>query len=149
MLFRSPENFNTYILARSLDVTKPKNIIDEIINVDSIYLYLGKEEPYIVFSEGDKHLKVYNLDIDTKGIRNQVNEIEKRKDYTYYYLMKETLNVDNNIYIPYKMNKAVPLVYVENELNVSNIEESRSIAEKFFDKEIDYIREIIENNGSI
>lgn len=149
IVFYFPEKFSTYILARSLDVIKPNSIIDKIDKIDNIYLYLGRQEPYIIFSDGVNHLKVYDLNIDISNIKNQVRKMEETKSYTYYYPMKDTLKIDNNIYIPYKMAKTIPLVYVENELNVSNIEEIRNIAEDFFNKDIDYIREIIENNGSI
>lgn len=149
IVFYFPEKYSTYILARSLGVSKPNYVTEKMPKVDEIYFYLGRKELFIVFSEGDKHLKVYNLDIDTEIIKNQVREIEERKDYTYYYSMKDTLGVDNNIYITYKMAQNLPKVYVENELDIYNIDEIRNIAEKFFDKDIDYIREIIENNGSI
>jgi hypothetical protein len=95
--------------------------------VDEIYFYLGRKEAFVVFSEGDKHLKVYNLDMDTEIIKNQVREIEERKDYTYYYSMKDTLGVDNNIYITYKMAQNLPKVYVKNELDIYDIDEIRNI----------------------
>jgi hypothetical protein len=149
IVFYFPEKYSTYILARSLGVSKPNYIIEKMPKIDEIYFYLGRKEAFVVFSEGDKHLKVYNLDMDTEIIKNQVREIEERKDYTYYYSMKDTLGVDNNIYITYKMAQNLPKVYVKNELDIYDIDEIRNIAEKFFDKDIDYIREIIENNGSI
>ena len=43
----------------------------------------------------------------------------------------------------------MPLIYVENELDVDDIDGIREIAEAFFDKDIEYLREIIEGNGSI
>ena len=149
IVFYFPEKYSTYILARSLGVSKPNYVTEKMPKVDEIYFYLGRKEAFVVFSEGDKHLKVYNLDMDTEIIKNQVREIEERKDYTYYYSMKDTLGVDNNIYITYKMAQNLPKVYVKNELDIYDIDEIRNIAEKFFDKDIDYIREIIENNGSI
>ncbi|WP_025642177.1 hypothetical protein [Schnuerera ultunensis] len=148
IVFYFPEKFSTYILARSLDVTKPNSITEKIPNVDNIYLYLGPEEPYVVFSEKDRHLKVYDPNLDLENVKNKLKAIEE-KDYTYYYPIRETLNVDNNVYIPYRMSKSMPLVYVENELNTDNIKEIRNIAEIFFKRNIDYLREIVENNGSI
>ncbi len=149
IVFYFPEKYNTYILARSLDVTKPNNITEKMPKIDSIYFYLGREEPFVVFSDGSEHLKVYNLGIDIGAIKNQVKGIEERKDYTYYYSMRDSMGVNSNVYITYNMARNMPLIYVQNELNIHNIDEIRSIAEKFFDKDIDYIREIIENNGSI
>ena len=149
IVFYFPEKFNTYIIARSLGVAEPNNITEKMSKIDRIYLYLGKEDPFFVFSEGDKHLKVYDVNVDTEVVKKQVKKIEEEKEYTYYYPMKDTLGGDNNIFIPYEMAKTLPLIYVENELDVYDIEQIRSIAEGFFNKDIDYIREIIEDNGSI
>jgi regulatory protein YycH of two-component signal transduction system YycFG len=52
IVFYFPEKYNTYILARSLDVTKPNGITEKMPKIDSIYFYLGREEPFVVFSEG-------------------------------------------------------------------------------------------------
>ncbi|HSH35062.1 hypothetical protein [Schnuerera sp.] len=149
IVFYFPEKFSTYILARSLDVAKPNSITDKMPDVDSIYFYLGREEPYVVFSDGDEHLKIYDSNSDFESIKNKLKIIEQEKNYTFYYPIRETLGIDNDVYIPYKMSKIMPLVYVENELNTDDIDEIREIAEIFFEKNIDYIREIIENNGSI
>ena len=149
IVFYFPEKFNTYILARSLDVTKPNNITEKISKVDSIYFYLGRENPYVVFSNGDQHLKVYDLHMDVENIKKKLKQIEEGKNYTFYYSMKDSLGIDNHIYIPYKMTKTMPKVFVENELDINDIDNVRNIAKVFFDKSIDYIREIIENNGSI
>lgn len=148
IVFYFPEKFNTHILARSLGATKPNNVTEKIPIVDSIYFYLGKDNPFFVFSDGEKHLKVYGLDIDIGSVKNHIKRIEEKRNYTYYYSMRETLGV-NNIYIPYEMAKGLPVVYVENELNIYDIEKIRDIVKKFFNRDIDYIREIIENNGSL
>ncbi|NLW22750.1 MAG: hypothetical protein GXY88_05805 [Tissierellia bacterium] len=149
IVFYFPEKFNSYLLARSLNIAKPNSIPERIPTIESIYCYLGRGEPYVVFSEGKRHLKVYNLNIDMKDIKDIVNDIERRGDYTNYYSMKEALGIDNDIYIPINMSKTMPLIYVENELDVDDIDGIREIAEAFFDKDIEYLREIIEGNGSI
>ncbi|GMG98091.1 hypothetical protein EN5CB1_29170 [Tepidimicrobium xylanilyticum] len=148
IVFYFPENFNTYILARSLGVQKPGDIVENIADINRIYFYLGAGEPYIIFSNGKENLKVYSSNLNLDSIKNRLKAIENA-DYTYYYPIRETLNVNNDIYIPYRMSKNLPIVYVENELKTDDIEEMRGIAEIFFKKDIDYIREIIENNGSI
>ncbi|NLV77395.1 MAG: hypothetical protein GX023_10545 [Tissierellia bacterium] len=149
IVFYFPEKFSTYILARSLEVNKPNNITEKIPDIDSIYIYLGIGDPFFIFSNEDKHLMVYDLGIDVKELKEYVKEIEETGDYTYYYSMKDTLGSNNDIFIPIEMSQNVPLAYVENELIPNNIEEVRIIAEKYFNKDIDYIREIVENNGSI
>lgn len=147
--FYFPENFNTYIISRSLNIAKPNGIAEEMPEIDRIYFYLGKDDPFFVFSKGDNHLKVYNLDIDIENLRERVKEIEDGKNFTYYYSMKDTLGSNNDLFISYEMTKNMPNVYVENEFNTYDIDEIRNLAQKFFNRDIDYIREIIEDNGSI
>lgn len=149
IVFYFPEEFNTYIISKSLNITKPNNIAKEISEIDSIYFYLGRGEPFFIFSQGDKHLKLYNIDVDLEGLREQVRKIEDRKDFTYYYPMRDTLDADNNLFISYEMTKSMPKIYVENEFNINDIDEIREMAERFFNKDIDYIGEIIEDSGSI
>lgn len=149
IVFYFPERYNIYILARFLGVSKVNDITKQIDEIDSIYIYLGMDEPYVVFNDGDKHFKIYDLNLNTEEIKSRVNEIEQSGEYTYYYPMRETQNVDNDIYLPYKMSKTIPIVYVKNELNTDNINDIRRIAEEFFEREIDYIREIVEDNGSV
>ncbi len=45
--------------------------------------------------------------------------------------MKDTLGGNNNIFIPYEMTRPLPLIHVENELDVYNIKEMRNLAEGF------------------
>lgn len=149
IVFYFPEKYNTYILARSLDVSKPNSITEKIPEVDSIYIHLGSDKPYIVFSQDDQYLKVYDSNLNLDAIKSKVDEIEESKNFTFYYPMRDTLNVNSDIYIPISMSKVIPTIYVENELNTDNIEDMRNIAEAFFQVDIDYIGEIIERNGSI
>jgi len=149
IVFYFPEEYNTYILARFLDIPQPNDITEKIEKVDSIYVYLGQGEPFFVFSHKDFHLKIHEIDLDLEYVKTKVGQIEKSNNITYYYPMRDSLNVDNDIYIPYKMSKAIPAIYVKNEINTDNIEDIREIAEVFFQKDIDYIREIVENNGSV
>lgn len=149
IVFYFPEQYNTYILARFLDVSQPNDITDKIQSIDSIYFYLGKEKPYLVLSNESFHLKIYESNLTFESIKAKVNTIESIGSLTYYYPMRDTVDVNNHIYIPVKMSKAIPTVYVENEINTDNIEDLRNIAEVFFRQDIDYIREIVENNGSV
>jgi regulatory protein YycH of two-component signal transduction system YycFG len=147
IIFYFPEKINTYILAKALDVKDPNSIADIMPSITSIYLYLGKDDTFFVFSTKDEHLAVYDLTIDTKYLRDQLISIEEAKDYTRYYSI-ESFGIKNDIYIPDEMSNTLPTVYVENEISSMDEHRTREIAKKFFNKDIDYIKEIIENNGS-
>ena len=58
--FYFPEEFNTYIISRSLNISKPNDIVKKIEEIDNIYLYLGKGDPFLIFSQGKKHIKISN-----------------------------------------------------------------------------------------
>lgn len=149
IVFYFPEQFNVYILARFLDVPQPNDIVEKIQEVDSIYFHLGNDEPFLILSKEDFHLKIFEPTIKLEALKSKISAMENIGNITYYYPMRDTVDVNNNIYIPVKMSKSIPVVYVENEINTDNIEDLRNIAELFFQKDIDYIREIVENNGSV
>lgn len=148
MVFYFPEKVNTYILAKALDVKNPNLIVDTMPNIDKIYIYLGNEDPFFVFSYEDKNVVVYDKTIDVSKLKEQIVLIEQEKKYNYYYSMKETIGTNKDIYIPYEMGNILPQIYVENEIRTLDDDKKRERAEKFFNKDIDYIREIVESNGS-
>lgn len=146
--FYFPEEINTYILAKALDVQKPNHIVDTIPNIDTIYVYLGSGDPFFVFSSKDMDIAIYDVDIDIISIEERVAKIESEKKYNYYYSMKETAGTNKDIYVPYEMKNNLPLIYVENEIRTLNEGKKRDLAESFFNRDIDYIREITESNKS-
>lgn len=146
--FIFPEKVNTYILNKSLEIKNPNDIYNTLPEIDSIYIYLEKDKPFLIFSNSQVHIKISDPNIETRGLREVLNGIEEKGDYTYYYSMRDTLGSMNDIYIPYEMTSSLPIVYVDNEININNKKEITQIAEKFFDRDIDYLREIVENNGS-
>lgn len=148
IIFYFSDKINTYILTKAWNVKKPNNIVDSMPNVDSIYIYLGNSDPFFVFSDGDEHLAVYDNTIDLQELREQMINIDKNKDYVYYYSMKETLETKNDIFIPFEIKNSLPQVYVSNELALLNYSQKTALAESFFNRSIDYIREIVESNGS-
>lgn len=149
VIYYFPVKLNTYILARALNVSKPNDITDKIEELDSIYVYLDDGKPYVVFSQEQRHLKVYDSSLITESIKNRLTQIEKEKSYTYYYSIRDIFKVDNDLFLPYEISKKVPTAYIENQLNTNDIEHTRKKAEEFFNKQIDYIREIVEDSGSI
>ncbi len=146
--FYFPEKANTYLLARALDVKDPSFIVDMIANVDSIFVYLGKEGSFFVFSGDNKNLALRENNLDLGDLRNLFHEIESEKNYNYYYSSKDTYGTERDIFLPYEMKNSIQTVYVENEIRGFDIEKKRELAEKFLNKSIDDIREIVEDNES-
>lgn len=153
IVFYFPEKINTYLLAKALDVKDPNLIVDTISHVKSIYIYLGNGDPFFVLSDEARHKIIYSSSIEVENIKKQFLAIEQdairqEKGYNFYYSLKDTYGADKDIYVPYEMKGTVPTVYVENQIRNLDIKGKREIAEKFFGKSIDYIREIVEGNES-
>ncbi|MDR7854995.1 hypothetical protein [Tissierella sp.] len=148
IIFYFPEKVNTYILAKALDVKDPNTIVDILPSVKSIYIYLGNEDPFFVLSDSEKNIAIYDQSIDVDKLKEQVLEIEEKKDHNYFFSMKEKYGINNEVYVPYEMQNNLPQIYVENEIRNLDDGEKKQMAEKFFNKDIDYIREIEESNGS-
>lgn len=148
IVFCFPEEVNTYILSKVLDIEKPNSIVDVIPNIDSIYLYLGEKSPFYIFSNNDIHYMVYKKDLDMAQLKEKVVEIEQEKNYNYYDSIESRYGIKNQIFIPYEMNTHIPRVFVENKIVSFTEEDKKQLVEKFFEKDIDYIREIVESNGS-
>lgn len=147
--FYLPEAISPYLLAKVLNTKDSGDISKSVSNIDGIYIYLEKKAPFVVLSNDCKHFKVENINIETKGLRQIVTLIENKGDYTHYYSMKDTLESQNDIYIPYEMNNNLSIVYIENEIDIDKAMEIEDIAENFFQKDIDYIKEIVEDDGSL
>lgn len=148
VIFYFAENINTYILSKAWDVDDPNKIVDMLDSIDSIYIYLGNGDPFFIMSGGNTHLRVEVQNLDLDDLKSTVAEIDQKGEYPYYYSMRKTLNIDNDIYIPYEMNTTLPTVYVSNGVKSLNQGDKIKLAERFLNKDIDYITEIMEGNGS-
>ncbi|MGF7059328.1 hypothetical protein [Brassicibacter mesophilus] len=146
--FYFSEEVYTYIVGKTLNVDIPNQVYDNMKKFDSIYFYLG-EKPFITFTDGTYHLKVTFQSTSIDGLRQITQEIDG-SNYTKYYSLTEVLpGVQNNAYIPLTMTYGVPQVSVNNEIDIQDDAEIDSIAKLFFDRNIDYIRRIEENDGSV
>ena len=114
IVFYFPEKVNTYILAKAFNIKEPNLIVDEVPNIDSIYVYLGDMEAFFIFSNEEKSVGVRNKSIDPISLRQQLAKIEEDKNYNFYQTMRERMEVDNDIFIPYEMKNTIPAVFVEN-----------------------------------
>ncbi len=148
VVFYFPEKVNTYILSKILNVDNPNQLVDNIPEIDSIYIYVGEGKAFYILSDESDHFKVYKEDFDVSALNQKIDDIEQAKNYNYYDSMENRLGIKNNIFIPYEMNNPMPRVFVENKIISFTEEEKIQLVEKFFNKDINYIREIVESNGS-
>src|SRR5690606_6152594 len=111
-------------------------------------VYLGTSEPFFVFSNNNQYIMAYDIKIDTNPLKEELLKIEQSYSYDRYYSMREIYRIENDIYIPYQVENKVPIVYVSNEIATLDDKQKDELAERFFNEDINYIREIVENNGS-
>lgn len=148
IVFYFPEKLNTYILAKSWDVNSPNRVADAIPNIVEIYIYLGDKDPFFVFSDEESYSLVKASNIDNGHLKEKFAQIDEAKNYDYYYSMREIYDIENDIYIPYATDYRLSTIHFSNALVNLEVDEKRQVAERFFNKGIDYIREIVESNGS-
>ena len=148
LIFYFPEEISSYILATAWNIKKPNNIVDTIPSISSIYIYLGNGEPFFVLTGAENRIIVRDFIIDTTALKTEINSIEVEKEYPNYYSMRERLDTDNDTYVLFKTNNLLPRVIVTNEIAIMNDTQKNNLAKRFFNKEIGYIREIVEANGS-
>lgn len=147
LVFYFPSEVNTYILTRAWDIKDANMIVDTIPKVESIYVYLGNNSPFFVFSGDNKHISVSLEDIDTTALVLELDKIAEAKEHTYYHSMKD-YGVKSDIFVPFEIEYTLPEIYVANEIFSYSTREKEQLAEKFLESDIDYIREIEEKNGS-
>lgn len=101
-----------------------------------------------VFSAGNSYSLVRGSNVDNKDLKEKLAQIDEVKNYDYYYSMREIYGIENDIYIPYDTDYRLSTIHFSNVLVNLDMDEKRQVAERFFNKSIDYIREIVESNGS-
>lgn len=148
IFFSFPEQINTSILARSLEVTKPNGLVDKIEYIDYVYVYLGTDEDFMILGEKDKAYIIKDKSIDNLELKQEILRIEEEKKHNYYYSMKDVIGIDKDLYVAYEMNNNLAKVYVENEIRTLKERDRIDLVERFFNKNIEYIREVVERNGS-
>ncbi|EOD00186.1 two-component system activity regulator YycH [Caldisalinibacter kiritimatiensis] len=143
------EKVPLYIFLKMLEVDEANDIFNKINEIDRIYIPLNGGN-FIVLSNGVDYLKVTSRNFDMSNISKEVVKIE-RNGYTKYYSLKDYLNVESNAYMA--LDKSVKawrsVYYVKNEINVKNEAQIEQIAKEFFGKDLDYVRKIEEDNGSV
>ncbi|WP_409227328.1 hypothetical protein [Gudongella sp. SC589] len=149
VVFYFPESMSTYILAKAWDVNEPNDIVDTIPYVDKISIVKGSGDPFFVFSDGERDVFVHESGVNVDNVISEIVEFEDSADFDYYYSLSEIFPTDvGDIYVPYEIRHRLPVVYVSNDVAQMTTREMGILAERFLERDIDYIRQIVESNGS-
>lgn len=124
---------NTNIKSRIKDV---KNVIIDLENINSIYIY-----------NGENTVKIEGSTIDTQDITNVVKKIDFSRETQYAFNQKIG---DKTIQVPVPLEKtAQNPVLVESELDVFDTERINEIAKDYFKNNYDYVRKSVEVSGNL
>lgn len=148
--FQFPDVVNTYILARAFSEATPNSIPREIPEVVELTVYLGRSTNTIVLTASDGTKKAAELPkSEFAAFEEHMSDIEASEKHSYFFSLKESLNVAHDLYFPYNAPGTVAGVYVENQLESWTTAEKRKLAKRFFTRDPEYIQEIEEPNGSM
>lgn len=148
LIFYFPEEISSYILAKAWNIKRPNSIVESMPSVNSIYIYLGDGVPFFVFTGKDKKIIVKDVNTNTNVLKDEINIIGSDKEYPNYYSMRQSLDTNNDTYVLFNIDNMLPRVFVTNEIAIMDESQKNNLAKRFFNKDIGYIREIVEDNGS-
>ncbi len=149
IVFYLPEKMSTNIIAMAWEIKEPNRIVDAVPYIESISIVIGEGDPFFVFSGEGKHLKAYDERIKLEKVREDLKSIEDNDDFDYYYSMSEIFELaSNDIFIPYEIRNSLPAVFVKNDLANINNSDKETLAQRFLEKDKDYLRQIVESSGA-
>lgn len=103
---------------------------------------------HFVFDEiNNKYYRIISDQEHTK-ILDEISKIEKR-NYDKYDPIKNYFDVDNNNLMPYALKNRMEVAFCEKEIQHYESGRINSLAEKFFGESFDFVRKIIETNGTV
>lgn len=150
LVFHFPDRLNTYLLGKSLNVKNTNYITEDVPKIEYIYLSISDKSQFIIIGYGDELYKVDDFSVDLEKIKESMAKIEKDNNYSNYYSVRDSMAIDSPLYISYNILEKYPYMYLEDSSDIDEyVELARENSKKFFAKDIDYIREVIEDSGSI
>ncbi|WP_130805403.1 hypothetical protein [Senegalia massiliensis] len=124
-------------------------------NINSIKeIYIGlDEENNIILSDDESHIELKNIEYSKKIFSNALEQIKTSQSFVNYWPSDVSLGINSNIYIPYRLPHEKKDIIVENDIKVKESTESNKnidkIAEGFFDKDLSYLRKVVDNTGVV
>lgn len=144
-----PIDLFSYVFGSSMDSTRLGEYMDSFKN---IYLSL-EEENYIVVSDGEKYMKIFDIDYKDSRLLGKLKDIKESQNFINYWPSDVSLGTKSDIYIPYRLPKDKKDIIVENDIkirgSIQDDENIDKIAEGFFDKDLSYLRKVVDNSGVI
>ncbi len=131
-----------------------KDIDNTLIDIDSVLIPTIDTDQNNIYL-GNTRDKVY---LRIKGNRNNNHILELignldvmgiEKGYISYYPLKDYISVNSDVLTPIFESVSVPIIKTSNEIDVNDKTQVKSLANKFFGENFDFVKEIKEANGTI
>lgn len=117
-------------------VKNVKNVIIDLKNNDTIYIY-----------NGENNVKISSRQVNSKKLTDLVDSIDFETKTKYS--TGEKIG-DETIQVPVPLEKtALNPVFVQSELDVFDIDRINEIAKNYFKKDYDYVRKSVEVSGNL
>ncbi len=134
------------------------NIMDEleqIGEINSILISSNNLEENTIYVANTEEKIYYRfkgqvISDNIKDLITNIKEFSGEKEYISYYnnILKEFLEVENDILVPIFDDISIDTIDVTNEIHPSDTVQKRTLADIFFKNSFDFVKEITENNGS-
>ncbi len=123
---------------------------NEAIEIFSSAAY-SSVSPGSFFIYDDKNNKYYQIvcEKEYKDIFESISEIENRNVYDIYYPINTFFGVGNNNLMPHSLKNSIQEISGEQEIHYYETDKINAIAETFFGESFDFVRKIVETNGTV
>lgn len=149
VVFTFIDNFPLRLIARSFDLAEKNNFIDDEKNIKEVAIFLYNSAA--VFKTDSNIYKVSGLKTNLSLSNSIISGIELKPNLAYYYNAGKILDKRASLYIPYQ-DEYTSYIFDEYsaayDFDILDRDNARSFAQKFFQKEFQYIKEIEEKDFS-
>lgn len=147
IIFKFPREFKKGMLVNFLKIESKDQ--SRLRNMGVEEIYLSGEENIIVIGNSEGYFKHEVNNYNFQKINDSVKEIEESKEYIAYNNFFEKYNIEKNILIPAVSSVESRNIYYENGLDEIEKIYKKNLAERFLNQDIEYIREITEDQSTI
>lgn len=128
-----------------IDEIPGDGILDWVSEV--VYSNASKDTHFIYDGKNNKYYRIIS-DQEHTEILDAIS-ITERRNYDKYNPIEDHFGVDNNNLMPYLLKNNMETVICEQEIQQYESEKINDLAETFFGESFDFVRKIVETNGSI
>lgn len=111
------------------------------------YSVASRESIFLYDSQNDKYYRMVS-DADYTSLEQQISQLNQTP-HSIYYPINMFYGVRNDTLLPYDRQERLLTLSSVNEIKDSSKDRERKIAERFFGENLDFIRKIIEDDGTV